>query len=114
MVLPLLLGLGFENNSRCWSHGLPSKHVHCAITIKDMSRNVLRYKLRPKFHQYHCEVVCRLAKSRLNPKYAGCNLEEDFVGKVMRCATGAVHSTTLSLRVLQRWLLQYNCWLAGR
>ena len=78
------------------------------------SNEQLRYKVRPKFHQYHCEVVCRLSVSRLNPRYAGCNLEEDFIGKVMACTKGAVHAATLSSRVLQRWLLQYNCWLASR
>ena len=116
--------LWLHDTSICSHHGLSSKHSVVCATGEDIHGDVgciqnqdyhekLRYKVRPKFHQFHCEVICRLSTSRLNPKYAGCNLEEDFIGKVMACTKGAVHAATLSSRVLQRWLLQYNCWLAA-
>ena len=79
-----------------------------AAATKFSADGQLRFKLRPKFHVFHCEVICRLDTSRLNPRFAGCMMEEDFVGKVMATTKGAIHASTLSSRTLQRWLLQYN------
>ena len=62
-----------------------------------------RYKMRPKFHQFHCELVLRLLTSRLNPRWGSCWTEEDYVGQITKIVKGAVHSDTISRRVLQRW-----------
>ena len=65
--------------------------------------------MRPKIHQLHCQIVCRAASgARLNPKVCSCFKEEDYVGQLCRVAKLAVSSVTLSKRILQRWLLQYN------
>ena len=71
-----------------------------------------RYKLRPKFHQFHCELVLRMLTSRLNPRWGSCWTEEDYVGQITKVVKGAVHSLTISRRVLQRWQLHYNAKLA--
>ena len=41
-------------------------------------------------------------------------MEEDYVGHMVKMLKGAVHTKTLGLRSLQRWLLQYNCKMAPR
>ena len=41
-------------------------------------------------------------------------MEEDYVGQMVKMLKGAVHTKTLGLRSLQRWLLQYNCEMAPR
>ena len=78
----------------------------------------VRYKLRPKFHLFHCGIVLRLADtpaggrgSRLNPKVAGCYTEEDLIGKLMATYKKAPHAATVSKRLVQRWQLQFNAWL---
>ena len=72
-----------------------------------------RYKIRPKVHILHCQILLRLeAGSRFNPRYGSCFIEEDLVGQVVRLVKQSVHSNTVSRRTLQRWCLQYNSWLA--
>ena len=71
-----------------------------------------RYKLRPKLHALHCQVVCRAASgAAFNPKFASCWNEESFIGELCSVVKGASHASTLSKRVVQRWLLQYNAQL---
>ena len=84
-------------------------HTESSNTLRYVSP---RYKLRPKMHQFHCEIVLRLAGgSRVNPRLASCYSEEDFIGKVMSSLKRSIHPSSLSSRVIQRWLLQLNCWI---
>ena len=76
-----------------------------------------RYRMRPKFHQFHCSIVLRMAGisgSRLNPRVTSCYMEEDYIGHLMAALKRSIHPSTLSKRVLQRWILQFNAWLAQR
>ena len=83
--------------------------VYGSLAQRALSHRVPRFKLRPKFHQLHCELICQVANgSRLNPRYGSTFSEEDMVGNLMRMAKASVSPTTLSLRMLQRWLLHYN------
>ena len=38
-------------------------------------------------------------------------MDEDFIGKLMHCSQGAVHASAVSRRILERWMLNFNCWL---
>ena len=74
-----------------------------------------RYKLRPKFHAFHCQLILHAdSGAKLNAKYGSCFNEEDLIGKITGITKDALHPTTLGKRVLQRWLLQMNSYLAER
>ena len=71
------------------------------------------YKVRPKQHQFVCEVVLKLHDgSRFNPRYASCFGDEDYVGRVCGAAKLASHPSTMSKRVLQRCMCTLNAWLS--
>ena len=74
----------------------------------------LRYKVRPKLHQLHCELVLRTHEGgRLNHKIASCFNDESFIGLMCGSARKAPHAATLCKTLLQRWLLELNARLAG-
>ena len=65
-------------------------------------------------HVLHCEILLRIESgARFNPRYASCFVEEDWVGHVTAMAKASVHASTVSKRCLERWMLQYNSWIAG-
>ena len=75
----------------------------------------LRYKMRPKFHAFHCQIILHASSgASLNVKYGSCFNEEDLIGKVTRVTKGSLHASTVCKRVLQRWLLQMNAHLCER
>jgi len=60
---------------------------------------------------FSCELVNRSKTNRINPKYVGCAMEEDYIGKIASVCKGATHPLTLGKRVLQRCLLGLNVYL---
>ena len=73
-----------------------------------------RYKLRPKFHAFHCQIVLHAsAGAKLNVRHGSCFNEEDLIGKVTRVTKGAMHASSTCKRILQRWLLQMNAHLCA-
>ena len=73
-----------------------------------------RFKVRPKVHVLQCEILLRIESgARFNPRYASCFVEEDRAGQITAIAKASVHASTVSKRYLERWLLQYNSFLAG-
>ena len=67
-----------------------------ALAQSSLAALTPRWKLRPKFHQYHCEVICAVAAgSRLSPRISSTFGEEDFVGKLLRVTKQAVHGSSL-------------------
>ncbi|CAE7427213.1 TY1B-DR3 [Symbiodinium sp. CCMP2592] len=87
--------------------------TYAALAQQALFEGRPRYKMRPKTHQFHCELVLRMLTSRLNPRWGSCWTEEDYVGQITKIVKGSVHSSSISLRVLQRWQLHYNAKLAG-
>ena len=45
-------------------------------------------------------------------RYGSCFNEEDLVGKIVAITKGSMHGSSVSKRLLQRWLLQLNASLA--
>ena len=83
--------------------------------VGDNLYRTLRYKLRPKFHQFHCQIICHAAMgSKLNMRYGSCFNEEDLIGKIVAITKGSMHGSSVSKRLLQRWLLQMNAHLAEK
>ena len=74
---PLKLGQIYQTIFRICYIG-PEKQ-----SIRQLRKNVtLRYKLRPKFHAFHCQIICHAAfGAKLNIRYGSCFNEEDLVGK---------------------------------
>ena len=84
-----------------------------ALAAESVRQRRPRFKIRPKVHQLHCEVILRVHQGqRFNPRYAACFKEEDYVGCMTKLCKNAVHSSSVSRRCLQRWLLQLNSFLA--
>eukprot|EP00439_Symbiodinium_sp_Y106_P006991 s2757_g1.t1 len=52
--------------------------------------------------------LCMEMAEKRQDLVCSCFKEEDYVGQLCRVAKLAVSSVTLSKRILQRWLLQYN------
>mgnify|MGYP001820215750 CR=1 FL=1 len=97
------------------SHGFRLRHgrvflrAYLRLGAEALAARRPRFKLRPKFHQFHCWIVLRLARgSSLNPRIASCFMEEDFIGQVAGIVKRSPHPTTVGLRCLQRWLLLVN------
>lgn len=69
-----------------------------------------RYRLRPKMHSFCCEILQRLySGSRLNPRFVGCSMEEDYVGKLISILKSkSCHPSTFGKRVLERAILGIN------
>ena len=83
--------------------------LYLKLAAQALSEKRPRYKIRPKFHSFFCEIVNRTRSgSKLNPRCVGCNNEEDFVGKICGVIKGAVHPASLGRRVLQRFVLGLN------
>ena len=73
-----------------------------------------RYKVRPKFHAFHCQIILNAsAGAKYNVRYGSCFNEEDMIGKLCRVTKGALHASSTSKRLLQRWLLQMNAHLCA-
>ena len=81
-------------------------HLYLYLARSALAEKRPRWKLRPKFHSFACELINR--KSLVNPRFVGCAGEEDFIGKVCKVVKGAVHPTTLARRVLERCMLGLN------
>ena len=78
--------------------------------LADLSQQ--RYKLRPKFHAFHCQIVLHASSgAKLNVRFGSCFNEEDLIGKLTRVTKGALHASSSAKRLLQRWLLQMNAHL---
>ena len=83
--------------------------LYLKLASKAINDKRPRYKIRPKYHSFFCEILSRTRSgSKLNPRYVGCNNEEDFVGKICGVLKGAVHPASLGRRVLERFLLGLN------
>ena len=52
--------------------------------------------------------------SKLNVRYGSCFNEEDLIGKIVAITKGSMHGSSVSKRLLQRWLLQMNANLAEK
>lgn len=79
-----------------------------------MAQSLPRYRLRPKAHAFHCEVLCKLRSgSRLNPRFHSCFNDEDYVGRCCSVGRQSCHPNTMARRVLERLMLQTNTWLMG-
>ena len=94
--------------------GLLYSRCHVALAYDSFARATPRYKVRPRFHSFVCETLCRIKNgSRQNPKFASCWSEEDFIGQ--SCSIGmarALHPATLGKSILERLLLTLNAELA--
>ena len=94
--------------------GLLYSRCHVALAYDSFARATPRYKVRPRFHSFVCETLCRIKNgSRQNPKFASCWSEEDFIGQ--SCSIGmarALHPATLGRSILERLLLTLNAELA--
>ena len=84
-------------------------HMYLSLARDALEKKRPRWKIRPKFHSYACELVNR--KSLVNPRFVGCAGEEDYIGKVCRVAEASLHPATLARRVLERCMLGLNCHL---
>jgi len=74
------------------------------LAFKFSQDGCFTYKVRPKHHYFACRILLNILASHVNPRYVHCFADEDFVGRIARLAK-ATCSKTVSLRVLQRWLL---------
>jgi hypothetical protein len=69
------------------------------------ARGETQFKLRPKTHDLvHVFERVKFRKTRLNPRFNQCFLDEDFVGRVSFLSRKP-HQAQLGLRVLQRYLM---------
>lgn len=68
--------------------------------------SVARFSIRPKHHLFE-EGVRRAFKTRRNPREEWVYKHESFVGQIAKVC-GRSHVSTLSVRVLQRWLLKFD------
>jgi len=84
-------------------------HMYLSLARDALENKKPRWKIRPKFHSFACELINR--KSLVNPRFVGCAGEEDYIGKVCHVAKGALHPATLSRRILERCMLGLNCHL---
>ena len=97
--------------TRAWlaaSARLGVLYAQCLVWLADKASKEKRplWKVRPKLHRFVCKTVLR--DTRLNCRFVSCWTEEDNVGKTCSVACGAVHASTLSKRLLQRFLLRLN------
>ena len=105
----------------CWLRG-PSEEFLYVIRLHLQTteffagwcwrRELLCFKLRPK-HHYMLHMALDTASFRLNPKMGHNFQEEAFLGSIKYVAR-ACHGRTMSLRVLQRYLLGMSNFLTGR
>lgn len=86
-------------------------HLYLWLAGRAIQERRPLYKMRPKYHSFSCELVNRSKTNRINPKYVGCAMEEDYIGKIASVCKGATHPLTLGKRVLQRCLLGLNVYL---
>ena len=95
--------------------GLIFSQAHVALARRARLSGRPRYKVRPRFHSFLCEVVCKLLvyMEAPNSKFTACWGDESYIGAV--CQIGkcrAVHTSTIGLRLLQRLMLNLNSYLA--
>lgn len=94
--------------------GMLYLQTYMKLAEKALAESRPRYRLRPKAHAFHCEVLCKLrGGSRSNPRYHSCFNDEDFVGRSCRIGRQACHPNTMARRILERLMLQTNTWLMG-
>jgi hypothetical protein len=63
------------------------------------------FKFRPKMHEFvHVLDRIKNQRSRLNPRFAQCFLDEDFIGRMAQLSR-MPHQTQIGLRVVQRYLI---------
>lgn len=86
-------------------------HLYLWLAGRAIQQRRPLYKMRPKYHSFACEIVNRSKTNRMNPKYVGCAMEEDYIGKIASVCKGATHPLSLGKRVLQRSLLGLNVYL---
>lgn len=93
-------------------HAFPGDAVvasYNCLAAESVGLGELRWPLRPKHHGL-CHLVCNVRRDRRNPKYYGCMLDEDFLGRTVRvarvCSRRTVSYGVLSryiVRVMRRW-----------
>ena len=85
-----------ESFSKSWS----------LLAIMHAKRASPRFPLKPKHHHWQ-HAIHTAVRSRTNPRAHWLYKHESFVGGISKVA-GAVHISTTSKRVLQRWLLRFR------
>ncbi len=82
-------------------HGMRFLVLYRYLSRLAMASSRARYRLRPKLH-YLMHTVLEMKTWRLNPAYATCFLDEDFMGKIKSIAS-RTHKRSCTMRTLQRW-----------
>ena len=85
-----------STNYPCTNHPAP-------LYPQAIASGRMRYKLRPKLHYLHHAII-DLQKTRLNPFFSTCFLDEDYMGKV-KALSSKCHASTVVHRTLQRYLI---------
>lgn len=86
-------------------------YLRCFSKLAEMSyaQGVPRWKHRPKVHALRCQLLCQMRSgSRLNPRFTSTFNDEDYVGRLCRVSRGAMHSSTMARRILERSILLTN------
>ena len=66
-----------------------------------------RFKVRPKVHVLHCEILLRIESgARFNPRYASCFVEEDWVGQIsaacLHCLKEMLGEVAVAVQLVSR------------
>jgi hypothetical protein len=85
-----------STNYPCGNHPAP-------LYPQAIASGRMRYKLRPKLHYLHHAII-DLQKTRLNPFFSTCFLDEDYMGKI-KALSSKCHASTVVHRTLQRYLI---------
>ena len=106
------LWLSESEGIRAAELGLLFGQLYLWLARQALQRFRPRYKIRPKFHDFLCGIVMRLARgSRTNPRWLACFGEEDYIGKICGMLKGSMHPSTYGKRALERSLLGLNAHL---
>ena len=82
--------------------------LHIYLAADAVSKNLPLYKVRPKHHQFFCELLRGLKLgNKLNARYVSCWGDEGHIGDITLTVRGP-HPKLLALRTMQRVILELN------
>ena len=89
---------------QCVAAGNLYNVTHQMLASEALSCEKCLWKVRPKVHDL-CHMISRTELDASSPKYTQCVQDEGMLGKFKKIARRC-HRLTISLRFLQRWLVE--------
>ena len=96
---------------RCVSAGNHVVSSYGWLAREATNKKQLLWPIRPKVHAL-CHIIMYVQATRRNPKYTGCMIDEDFLGRVIRVA-GKSSRRSASTNVLWRYIIRVACQWKG-